>query len=62
MLATDLSTVACEVPVYLTGVEIAYFKSPISLSSFRKWHKPITGHIVDVNAPSQQAHSCCLTT
>lgn len=27
MRPTDLSTVACEVPVYRTGKEIAYFKS-----------------------------------
>ena len=45
MLATDLSTVACEVPVYLTREEIAYFKSQGFFVELPEMAKPITGHI-----------------
>jgi transposase-like protein len=45
MLANDLSTVACEVPVYLTGEEIAYFKGAGFFVDLPVLAKPITGHI-----------------
>lgn len=45
MLATDLSTVACEVPVYLSREEIAYFKSQGFFVELPESPQPITGHI-----------------
>lgn len=45
MLANDSSTVACEVPVYLTRGEIAYYKSVGFFVDLPESHRPITGHI-----------------
>ena len=45
MLANDTSTIACEVPVYLTGEDIAYYKSLGFFVSLPESSKPITGHI-----------------
>lgn len=43
MLVNDSCTVACEVPVYLTGDDLGYFRSRgFSIESYRT---PITGHI-----------------
>lgn len=45
MLANDSCTVACEVPVYLTADEIAYYKSKGFFLTLPELAKPITGHI-----------------
>ncbi len=45
MLANDSSTVACEVPVYLTAVEIVYYKSRGFFVTLPESPTPITGHI-----------------
>ena len=45
MLANDRVTVACEVPVYLTGDEIAYFKSQGFFVELPEFAQPITGHV-----------------
>jgi hypothetical protein len=45
MLANDSCTVACEVPVYLTAEEIAYYKSKGFFLALPDISKPITGHI-----------------
>ena len=45
MLANDSCTVACEVPVYLTAQEIAYYKSRGFFVTLPESSKPITGHI-----------------
>jgi hypothetical protein len=50
MLANDSCTIACEVPVYLTGEEIAYYKSQGFLVTLPESPKPITGHIDLVQA------------
>jgi len=45
MLANDTCTVACEVPVYLTAEDIAYYKSLGFFVTLPESPKPITGHI-----------------
>jgi hypothetical protein len=45
MLANDSCTVACEVPVYLTAQDIAYYKSRGFFVTLPESSKPITGHI-----------------
>jgi transposase-like protein len=45
MLANDLCTVSCEVPVYLTSEEISYFKSAGFFVDLPELARPITGHI-----------------
>jgi transposase-like protein len=45
MLANDSCTIACEVPVYLTAGEIAYYKSKGFFLTLPEVSKPITGHI-----------------
>ena len=45
MLANDSSTVACEIPVYLTAEEIGYYKSKGFFVTLPESKKPITGHI-----------------
>jgi len=45
MLANDSCTIACEVPVYLTAEEIAYYKSKGFFLPLPELSKPITGHI-----------------
>ena len=50
MLANDSCTVACEVPVYLTAEEIAYYKSKGFFVALPESAMPITGHIDLVQA------------
>ncbi len=45
MLANDSCTVACEVPVYLTGEEISAYRSKSFFITIPQVVKPITGHI-----------------
>jgi hypothetical protein len=45
MLANDSCTIACEVPVYLTADEIAYYKSKGFFVTLPEAARPITGHI-----------------
>lgn len=45
MLANDSCTVACEVPVYLTAQEIAYYKSRGFFVTLPDSPNPIIGHI-----------------
>jgi hypothetical protein len=45
MLANDSCTIACEVPVYLTRDEIAYYRSRGFFVTLPDSPKPITGHI-----------------
>lgn len=45
MLANDWRTTACEVPVYLTADEIAYYKSQGFFVALPELAKPINGHI-----------------
>ena len=45
MLANDCCTIACEVPVYLTQEEIAYYRSQGFFIGLPELAKPITGHI-----------------
>jgi hypothetical protein len=45
MLANDSCTIACEVPVYLTSEEIAYYLSKGFFLPLPELPKPITGHI-----------------
>jgi transposase-like protein len=56
MLANDSSTVACEVPVYLTAEEIAYYKSKGFFVTLPESVKPITGHIDVVQARNGFIH------
>jgi transposase-like protein len=56
MLANDSSTVACEVPVYLTSDEIAYYKSKGFFITLPESKKPITGHIDVVQARNGFVH------
>ena len=44
-LANDSVSVAAEVPVYLTGDDIAYYKKKGFSFDFRNYRTPITGHI-----------------
>jgi hypothetical protein len=45
MLANDSWTIACEVPVYLTSEEVAYYRSKGFFLPLPELPKPITGHI-----------------
>ncbi len=45
MLATDSTTIACEVPLYLTAGELAYFRSQGFSLSYPPISAPITGHV-----------------
>jgi ATP-dependent exoDNAse (exonuclease V) beta subunit len=45
MLANDSCTIACEVPVYLTAEEVAYYQSKGFFLPLPELSKPITGHI-----------------
>ena len=45
MLVNDSCTVACEVPVYLTANDIAYFRGNGFSIDFESYRTPITGHI-----------------
>jgi len=45
MLANDSTTIAAEVPVYLTNDDIAYFKRKGFSFDFRNYRTPITDHI-----------------
>jgi transposase-like protein len=56
MLANDSCTIACEVPVYLTGEEIAYYKSKGFFVTLPESPKPITGHIDIVQARNGLIH------
>ena len=56
MLANDSCTVACEVPVYLTGEELAYYKSKGFFVTLPQSEKPITGHIDIVQARNGFVH------
>jgi transposase-like protein len=56
MLANDSTTVACEVPVYLTAEEIRYYKSKGFFVTLPESKKPITGHIDVVQARNGFIH------
>ena len=56
MLANDSSTIACEVPVYLTRDEISYYKSKGFFITLPDSPKPITGHIDVVQARNGFIH------
>ncbi len=57
MLTNDSSTVACEVPVYLTNDDIAYFNGRGFVMPFPVSQKtPITGHIDVVQVRNGQIH------
>jgi len=56
MLANDSCTIACEVPVYLTAEEIAYYKSKGFFVTLPESPKPITGHIDIVQARNGLIH------
>jgi hypothetical protein len=56
MLANDSCTIACEVPVYLTGEEIRYYKSRGFFVTLPELSKPITGHIDVVQARNGLIH------
>lgn len=45
MITNDSVTVACEVPLYLTGDDIKYFQSKGFVFNFEDCQTPITGHI-----------------
>ena len=45
MLANDSCTIACEVPVFLSPEEIAYFKANGFFIGLPASTRPITGHI-----------------
>ncbi len=57
MLTNDSSTVACEVPVYLTNDDIDYFRNRGFKMPFPQGQKtPITGHIDVVQVRNGQIH------
>jgi transposase-like protein len=56
MLANDSSTIACEVPVYLTAEEIAYYKASGFFVALPELARPITGHIDLVQARNGFIH------
>jgi transposase-like protein len=56
MLANDSSTVACEIPVYLTAEEISYYKSKGFFVALPESKKPITGHIDVLQARNGLIH------
>ncbi|HEY1499724.1 MAG TPA: hypothetical protein VGF88_09120 [Acidobacteriaceae bacterium] len=56
MLANDSCTIACEVPVYLTAEEIAYYKSEGFFIDLPNFNRPITGHIDLVQARNGLIH------
>ena len=45
MITNDSTTVACEVPLYLTNDDIKYFKSKGFILNLENYQTPITGHI-----------------
>jgi len=45
MITNDSTTVACEVPLYLTNDDIKYFKSKGFRLNLENYQTPITGHI-----------------
>lgn len=45
MLLNDSCTVACEVPVYLTGDDIGYFRGHGFTFDFENYRTPVTGHV-----------------
>ncbi len=45
MLINDSTTIATEIPVYLTKDDIAYFKDKGFIFNFESYQTPITGHI-----------------
>jgi hypothetical protein len=56
MLANDSCTIACEVPVYLTSEEVAYYRSKGFFLPLPELSKPITGHIDIVQARNGLIH------
>jgi ATP-dependent exoDNAse (exonuclease V) beta subunit len=56
MLANDSSTIACEVPVYLTAEEIVYYKAAGFFVALPESTRPITGHIDLVQARNGFIH------
>ncbi len=56
MLANDSCTIACEVPVYLTGEELGYYKAKGFFVTLPDAAKPITGHIDVVQARNGFIH------
>jgi len=56
MLANDSCTVACEVPVYLTGDEIAQYKRQGFFLDLPESPRPITGHIDVVQVRNGMIH------
>src|ERR1019366_579699 len=56
MLANDSFTIACEVPVYLTGEEVEGYRSRGFFIALPQVAKPITGHIDVVQVRSGFIH------
>ncbi|MEI9978358.1 MAG: PD-(D/E)XK nuclease family protein [Edaphobacter sp.] len=56
MLANDSCTIACEVPVYLTAAEIAYYNAEGFFVTLPESAKPITGHIDVVQVRNGYIH------
>ena len=56
MLANDSCSVACEVPVFVTASEIAYYRSKGFFVALPESPKPITGHIDIVQARNGFIH------
>jgi transposase-like protein len=56
MLANDSCTIACEVPVYLTAEDIAYYKSAGFFLTLPDLIEPITGHVDVVQARNGFIH------
>jgi hypothetical protein len=56
MLANDSCTIACEVPVYLTAEEIAYYQSKGFFVDLPGSVRPITGHIDIVQVRNGRIH------
>ena len=56
MLANDSSTVACEIPVYLTAEEIGYHKSKGFFITLPESKKPIIEHIDELQARNGFIH------
>lgn len=55
-LANDSCTIACEVPVYLTSEEVAYYRSKGFFLPLPELSKPITGHIDIVQLRNSLIH------
>jgi hypothetical protein len=56
MLANNSCTIACEVPVYLTAEDIAFYKSQGFFLTLPESAKPVTGHIDVVQVRSAFIH------